>query len=266
MSEKVLTSCFSILESNSTDSSWPYSSIWLHVFKWSIENRLPIHVERKHWKKYQITIKSIEWQAHIDECGQILEKCPNKCVAYVERKLIADHLRECGKVGDKSVTKTSARSTDNDDRFVVMEENVVALRTVLNEEIRQRHRLISDVGDLRKKNQNTEEWITRVGDVLTVLKKCLNDETEMRTTEIKNCKEDIERLMYQYKVCKTFSAARTKSKFSFSSLLNFHRTLKNGAKSSAICSTIFTRILNSETMSQQILKRFLVIIKYLFRK
>lgn len=122
----------------------------------------------------------------------------------MERKLIADHLRECVNAGDKSVSKTTSHSTYNDDRFSVMEQNVVALRTVLNEEIRQRHRLISDVGDLRKQNQSTEEWITRVGDVLTVLKKCLNDETEMRITEMKNCKEDIERLMYQYKVCKNF--------------------------------------------------------------
>lgn len=94
----------------------------------------------------------------------------------------------------------NAQPKDNNDKFSVMEENVVALRTVLNEEIRQRHRLISDVGGLRKQNQCTEEWITQVKDVLTVLKKCLNDETEIRLVEIKNCKEDIERLAYQYKV------------------------------------------------------------------
>lgn len=141
-------------------------------------------------------------QAHIDECGQILERCPNKCVAYVERKLIADHLRECARVGDKSVPKVCTHPTDDDDRFSIMEENVTALRTVLNEEIRQRHRLISDVGVLRKQNQNTDDWITKVGDVLTVLKKCLNDETETRSIEIKNCTEDIERLMYQYKARK----------------------------------------------------------------
>lgn len=92
------------------------------------------------------------------------------------------------------------QSKDNNDRFSMMEENVIALRTVLNEEIRQRHRLISDVGGLRKQNKCTEEWINQVGDVLTVLKKCLNDETETRLNEMKNCKEDIERLAYQYKV------------------------------------------------------------------
>lgn len=147
---------------------------------------------KTHWKL----------QAHIDECGQILERCPNKCVAYVERKLIAAHLRECSKAGDKSMPRTPTQLTDNDDRFSTMEENVTALRTVLNEEIRQRHRLISDVGELRKQNRNTEEWITKVGDVLSVLKKYMKDETEMRSSEFKNCKEDIDRLAYQYKVRK----------------------------------------------------------------
>lgn len=99
--------------------------------------------------------------------------------------------------------KTPSQSTDNDDRFSTMEENVTALRTVLNEEIRQRHRLISDVGELRKQNRNTEEWITKVGDVLSVLKKYMKDETEMRSSEFKNCKEDIDRLTYQYKVRKS---------------------------------------------------------------
>lgn len=94
----------------------------------------------------------------------------------------------------------STHPTNNDDRFPIVEQNVTALRTILNEEIRQRHRLISDIGELRKQNQDTKEWITRVGDVLTVLKNSVNVETEMRSVEVKNCKEDIERLAYQYKV------------------------------------------------------------------
>lgn len=40
--------------------------------------------------------------------------------------------------------------TDHDDEFFILEQNITLLRSALHEEIRQRHRLIADVGALRK--------------------------------------------------------------------------------------------------------------------
>lgn len=139
------------------------------------------------------------FQEHIDECGQILERCPNRpCVAYVERKLVVEHLRDCQHRTDNK-SSMAARSTENDNRFAELDQNVSALRTVLNEEIRQRHRLISDVGALRKQNQSTDDWIAKVTDVLAAIKRSANAETEAQQIQLKGCKEDIEQLAYQYK-------------------------------------------------------------------
>lgn len=81
-----------------------------------------------------------------------------------------------------------------------MEQDIRSLRSTLNEEIRQRHRLISDVGGLRKRNIVSDEWTQKAGEVLNALKKCLNEETDIRTVDIEQLKVDIGRLMYHYKV------------------------------------------------------------------
>lgn len=85
-------------------------------------------------------------------------------------------------------------------RLLILEEDIRSLRSSLNEEVRQRHRLILDVGGLRKHNIVSDEWTQKVGEVLNALKKCLNEETDMRTVDIEQLKVDIGRLMYHYKV------------------------------------------------------------------
>lgn len=89
---------------------------------------------------------------------------------------------------------------DFDKRCFILEQNVNALRSALQEEIRQRHRLITDVGELRKQHKATENWQKKIGDILSTLKQCLNDETESRCIDVKNCKEDIDNLIYQFQV------------------------------------------------------------------
>lgn len=48
-----------------------------------------------------------------------------------------------------------------DDEIFALEQNITSLRHALHEEIRQQHRLISDVGTLRKKFQEEEENRTK---------------------------------------------------------------------------------------------------------
>lgn len=97
-------------------------------------------------------------------CGQVLEKCPNKCEAFVQRKDMEDHLLHCRKrlkQNDSSASKNRdvsdvRLSFDNDTsdvRLSLMEENLVHLREQLNSEIQMRHQLIADLGGLKKRNQ-----------------------------------------------------------------------------------------------------------------
>lgn len=140
----------------------------------------------------------------------MLEQCPNSCNAYVQRRRIETHLRECPKSPTTSLELYSIPETngvtngDGDEsyhnRISLLEQDIRSLRSILNEEIRQRHRLISDVGGLRKHNVVSDEWSQKVGEVLNVLKKCLNEETEIRAVDIEQLKVDIGRLMYHYKV------------------------------------------------------------------
>lgn len=41
-------------------------------------------------------------------------------------------------------------TADRDDEYFVLEQSITLLRSALHEEIRQRHRLIADIGSLRK--------------------------------------------------------------------------------------------------------------------
>lgn len=102
---------------------------------------------------------------------------------------------------DPPVTNGISNGTDDfQNRLVILEQDIRSIRSTLNEEIRQRHRLIGDVGSLRKRNVVSDEWTQKAGEVLNVLKKCLNEETDIRTVDIEQLKVDIGRLMYHYKV------------------------------------------------------------------
>lgn len=107
------------------------------------------------------------------------------------------------------MTNGISNDIDNHDRISILEQDIRSLRSSLNEEIRQRHRLISDVGGLRKHNVVSDEWTQKVGEVLNALKKCLNEETDIRTVDIEQLKVDIGRLMYHYKVYYVFSITQT---------------------------------------------------------
>lgn len=111
-------------------------------------------------------------QAHLEKCGQVLQKCPNDCLAYVQRKFMEQHMLECPK---------KCRNLIEDDEYFVIEQNVGLLRSALHEEIRQRHRLITDIGTLRR---------------------TFADDNERRSLEAENFQGELDSLSRQYREVK----------------------------------------------------------------
>lgn len=117
-------------------------------------------------------------------------------MAYIPRKYIEQHLQECPhKFASDAKQESDYRTED-----FVLEQSIVTLRSALHEEIRQRHRLISDIGELRRGNQRIDTWIQRFDDSLNALKKSLHNEAESRCIDVENCQKSVEQLTYQYKV------------------------------------------------------------------
>lgn len=77
-----------------------------------------------------------------------------------------------------------------DHRVQVIENEINTLRSVLNEEIRQRLHLITDVGNLRKQNQIHDDWNYNTQENLKALQKRLEEENAQRCFEVEQCQQD----------------------------------------------------------------------------
>lgn len=80
---------------------------------------------------------------------------------------------------------------DYDYRINILEQDLNNMRSVLNEEIRQRLHLITDVGSLRKHNQVTDDWqddITHMFDKLNIK---VSEEAVKHITDIEACQNEI---------------------------------------------------------------------------
>lgn len=164
-------------------------------------------------------------QIHLANCGQSLIRCPNyDCASYVKRTLLESHLIQCSQrvtspgsssassehlSGIVAVPLVNARDhlskqteavNSLSERLLLLETNITAVRSALNEETRQRYRLIEDVGALRKRNIVSDQWTSKVGEVLTALKKCLNEETASRCVDLQKTNLEVTTLFNQYQV------------------------------------------------------------------
>lgn len=151
---------------------WPLISQFINVVNGSRR------VMRYYLKKHNIYNQTYLLQAHLDKCGQALQKCPNNCLSYIQRKFMEQHLLECPKKsnGDLEVCPSSS---EQDGNFFVLEQNINLLRSALHEEIRQRHRLIADIGALRK---------TSI------------EQTNQRSVDVQKYQSEIDSLSHQYNV------------------------------------------------------------------
>ncbi|XP_013098657.2 TNF receptor-associated factor 3 [Stomoxys calcitrans] len=126
---------------------------------------------------------------HLIHCGQVLEQCPNTCNVFVPRIRMRAHLKECPRNKRRS---TSLERVDHqiDTRVQVLENEINTLRSVLNEEIRQRLHLITDVGNLRKQNQIIDDWQHSTNQNVKALQLRLDEENNQRTFEVEQCQQD----------------------------------------------------------------------------
>lgn len=112
------------------------------------------------------------------------------------------HLKECPR------NKRRSASADRIDQHVdyrvqVVENEINTLRSVLNEEIRQRLHLITDVGNLRKQNQVIDDWQQSTNQSLKSLQNRLDEENTQRTFEVEQCQQDFRCCFDTVQVCST---------------------------------------------------------------
>ncbi|TDG39576.1 hypothetical protein AWZ03_014002 [Drosophila navojoa] len=123
---------------------------------------------------------------HLIHCGQVLEQCPNSCNVFIPRIRMRSHLKECQRGNHQQKMQRLTASMERLDQFAdhrvqVLEQDISTIRSVLNEEIRQRLHLITDVGNIRKNNHVVEDWTRVTDDCIAELRQQLNEERAQRT-------------------------------------------------------------------------------------
>lgn len=148
------------------------------------------------------------FKTHIANCGQVLEKCSNCAEVYVQRKLMSQHLEKCHQraATTTAINKTKAITTNGgggvnyfEDRLRILEEDAASLRAALNDEVRMRLTVVTELGNIKRRNQVAEEWTSKVGEVLGTLKKCVNEETESRSVAMRDVRLELEKLLVRYR-------------------------------------------------------------------
>lgn len=128
-------------------------------------------------------------KVHIEKCGLVLEKCPDGCVAYVQRKDIEQHLKEC---------------THKDRINSLVEQDIHSIRSALQEQSRQVQRIISDIGELRRQNHDIDQWIEKIDISHRNFQIALQHEKNDRKSDVEDIHSNFEQLSYQYKVISRF--------------------------------------------------------------
>lgn len=109
------------------------------------------------------------------------------------------HLMECS-INSKPSFDEDDIKDDYEHRLHIVDQDLNNMRSVLNEEIRQRLHLITDVGSLRKHNQVTDDWqedITQMFDKLNIK---VTEETVNHIRDFEMCQNNIR---YCYDLNKT---------------------------------------------------------------
>lgn len=111
------------------------------------------------------------------------------------------HLKECPRSKQQLQQRLSVSTERLDQqqplqlephRLQVLEQDIATIRSVLNEEIRQRLHLITDVGNIRKHNQVVEDWTRDTDECLAELRRLLGAETSQREYAIDQTQGDFQ--------------------------------------------------------------------------
>ncbi|KAH8287608.1 hypothetical protein KR054_010751 [Drosophila jambulina] len=137
---------------------------------------------------------------HLIHCGQVLEECPKGCLAFIPRIRMRSHLKECPRAKQQQLLNGQRLSASmdrldqqqSDHRLQALEQDVATIRSVLNEEIRQRLHLITDVGNIRKQNQVVEDWNRDTDEVVGGLRRQIEEEASQRAYAIEQSQLDFQ--------------------------------------------------------------------------
>ncbi|KAH8385227.1 hypothetical protein KR200_011151 [Drosophila serrata] len=142
---------------------------------------------------------SLSPQEHLIHCGQVLEECPKGCLAFIPRIRMRSHLKECPRAKQQlsngqrlSASMDRLDQQQSDHRLQALEQDVGTIRSVLNEEIRQRLHLITDVGNIRKQNQVVEDWNRDTDEVVSGLRRQIEEEASQRAYAIEQNQLDFQ--------------------------------------------------------------------------
>lgn len=140
------------------------------------------------------------------------QQCPYGCFAYIQRKNLDKHKLECVH-GNKKNENSGKSNSMVEIGYYTIEQNVIALRTGLYEETRQRHRLIADISDLRRQNQHLDAWLDRLDIAQDEFRKSLQEQTNLRSNDVEGLQQNIDQLGYQYKVYVTHLRKSSSTRF-----------------------------------------------------
>ncbi|XP_063831801.1 TNF receptor-associated factor 3 [Ostrinia nubilalis] len=150
-------------------------------------------------------------QSHLKLCGSILEQCPLRCGAWIQRKHKETHAKDCPQYSKSrsSTSPTHARQTDPvppppvsnhtwsprqsplDDCVTYLEKEVTNIKMVLTEESSRRDVQSTEIDNLRSKLILVEEKSQHFLSTLVSLRAAVDDEAERAANWAAQFKHDL---------------------------------------------------------------------------
>lgn len=150
-------------------------------------------------------------QSHLKLCGSILEQCPLRCGAWIQRKHKDTHVKDCPKLEKNRSTSSpsharnadpsppepiknhtwSPRAVPLDDCVTYLEKEVANIKLVITEEVNYRDVQASELENLRSKLVLVEERSQHFLSTLVSLRAAVDDEAERSANWAAQFKHDL---------------------------------------------------------------------------
>lgn len=123
----------------------------------------------------------------------MLDQCPNGCGEHVPRLKIREHLKQCKAASEveHSIDIAEDELGEGNVQMRIIVTEIKTFRTILNEEIRQRLHLITDVGNVRRQHLAQWERINKIEKHIQCLWKKVDTKAHGKTISVDtspNCK------------------------------------------------------------------------------
>ncbi|XP_045504879.1 TNF receptor-associated factor 2 isoform X1 [Colias croceus] len=147
-------------------------------------------------------------QNHLKQCGSILEQCPLRCGAWIQRKHKDTHVKECPKMDKNRTESTHVRVVDPsppvvsnhtwtpksvplEDCVTYLEKELTTIKLILTEESSNRDIQSTELENLRTKLVLVEERAQHFLSTLVSLRAALDDEAERSANWAAQFKHDL---------------------------------------------------------------------------